>query len=131
MNNNAFLEKLLQGAKVEWKTLGEVTLWDKRFRGVTAQTEILSFVHISAEHLKSLNVEDGNIKLLSTGNFEGFTKECLAKNFINSGEVVTIPTGGTANIKYHKGRFVDSGNLLASSIDDKLYNLKYILFFKK
>ncbi|OBX06070.1 restriction endonuclease subunit S [Gallibacterium genomosp. 3] len=24
MNNNAFLEKLLQGAKVEWKTLGEV-----------------------------------------------------------------------------------------------------------
>lgn len=28
MKTNTFLEKLLQGAPVEWKTLGEVTLWD-------------------------------------------------------------------------------------------------------
>ncbi len=71
MKTNTFLEKLLQGAPVEWKTLGEVTLWDKRFQGVEGQEKVLSFVHVSAAKLKSLAVENGDITLLSTGNFEG------------------------------------------------------------
>ena len=27
-----YLDKLLQGAEVEWKTLWEVTTWDKQFK---------------------------------------------------------------------------------------------------
>ncbi|HJF74207.1 MAG TPA: restriction endonuclease subunit S [Gallibacterium anatis] len=131
MKTNTFLEKLLQGAPVEWKTLGEVTLWDKRFQGVEGQEKVLSFVHVSAAKLKSLAVENGDITLLSTGNFEGFTNREIAEEFINSAEVITIPTGGTANIKYHNGLFVDSGNLLASSTDSDLYDLKYIYYFLK
>ncbi len=60
-----------------------------------------------------------------------FTNREIAEEFINSAEVITIPTGGTANIKYHNGLFVDSGNLLASSTDSDLYDLKYIYYFLK
>ena len=34
---------------------------------------------------------------------------------INEGEVITIPTGGAPNLKYYKGKFVDSGNILLSA----------------
>jgi type I restriction enzyme S subunit len=111
--------------------LGEVTFWDKRFQGVPAllQSKILKFKHVSSEKLKSLKSDSGNIKLLSTGNFEGFTTENLGGNYINDSEVIAIPTGGTANLKYYNGKFIDSGNLLGISADFKLYNIKYIYYF--
>ncbi|HRS68498.1 MAG TPA: hypothetical protein P5564_07810, partial [Paludibacteraceae bacterium] len=76
----SYLDTLLQGVDVEWKTLGEVTFWDKRFQGVdsTLQKTVLKFKHISAEKLKRLKVPNGTIKLLSTGNFDGFTTVDLA-----------------------------------------------------
>jgi type I restriction enzyme, S subunit len=33
-NNRTFLEKLLDGAEVEWKPLWSITTWDKRFNAV-------------------------------------------------------------------------------------------------
>lgn len=127
----SFLEKLLEGVSVEWKPLGEVTFWDKRFQGVNPllQPTVLNFKHVSAAKLKSLKKSNGNVKLLSTGNFDGYTTKDLAENNINFGEVITIPTGGTANLKYYNGEFVDSGNLLGSSRDINLYNLKYIYIY--
>ena len=99
MNKLEQLIKELCPNGVEWKTLGEVTFWDKRFQGVPAllQSKILKFKHVSSEKLKSLKSDSGNIKLLSTGNFEGFTTENLGGNYINDSEVIAIPTGGTAN----------------------------------
>jgi hypothetical protein len=47
-----------------------------------------------------MNVDNGNIKLISSGAFEGFTTEKIAKNFINNDEVIAFPSGGTASIKY-------------------------------
>ena len=127
----SYLDTLLQGVDVEWKTLGEVTFWDKRFQGVdsTLQKTVLKFKHISAEKLKRLKVPNGTIKLLSTGNFDGFTTVDLVKDEINIGEVITIPTGGTANLKYYNGNFIDSGNLLGSSSNLNLYSLKYIYYY--
>jgi type I restriction enzyme S subunit len=124
-----FLQKLLEGKKVEWRTLGEVTYWDKRFNGVdkNIQPTVLNFKHVSAEILKSIKIKNGNIKLLSTGNFEGYTTEEIAIDNINEGEVITIPTGGTANIKYYKGKFVDSGNLLGTARNGT--STKYIYYF--
>lgn len=115
---------------VEYRKLYEITNWDKRFNGVSQymQTNILSYKHVSAELLKSLLQDNGNIKLLSTGLFDGYTTEELAKDLVNEGEVISIPSGGSANIKYYNGKFVDSGNILASSRDDELYNLKYIFY---
>ena len=115
---------------VEYKKLYEITNWDKRFNGVSQdmQTNILSYKHVSAELLKSLLQDNGNVKLLSTGLFDGYTTEELANDLLNEGEVISIPSGGSANIKYYNGKFVDSGNILASSKDNELYNLKYIFY---
>lgn len=126
------IEKLLQKFcpdGVEFKALGEVTIWDKKFKEVEKQAKKIKFKHISAAVLKSLKCENGTIKLLSTGNFDGFTTQDLAKDLINEDEVISLPSGGVANIKYYKGKFVDSGNLLAVSADKNTINLKFIYYF--
>lgn len=112
-----------------YKKLGEVLIFDKRFNGISKneQPEITKFTHVSAEVLKSLQTEKGEVKLLSTGLFSAYTTIDLAKDYINDGEVVTIPTGGVANIKYHKGKFVDSGNILAVSCSPQIL-LKFVYF---
>ena len=112
-----------------YKELGEITIWDKKFNSVGNKytNKVISTKHVSAETLKSLE-NSGNIKLLSTGLFDGYT-DCSDASIINDLEVITIPSGGTANIKYYNGKFIDSGNLLAISSNKKLYNLKYIYYY--
>lgn len=115
---------------VEYKKLYEITCWDKRFSGVekSHQEKIVKFEHVSAEKLKTLQVKNGYVKLLSTGLFDGYTTEKIAGKYINNSTVISLPTGGSANLKYYSGLFVDSGNLLAVSSDSKLYNLKFIFY---
>lgn len=129
MTDLNYITKLLDGANVEWMPLWKVSDWDKKFNGISKekQPKILKFTHISAKKLKELNLKGGSVKLLSTGLFEGYTTTKMASGIINDGEVITIPTGGTANIKYYKGTFVDSGNLLGSSREGFL--TKYIYYF--
>ena len=112
-----------------YKELGEITIWDKKFNSVGNKytNKVISTKHVSAEKLKSLE-NTGDIKLLSTGLFDGYT-DCADTSIINDLEVITIPSGGTANIKYYNGKFIDSGNLLAVSSNPKLYNLKYIYYY--
>ena len=128
------IEKLIETLcpdGVEYKELWAITNWDKRFNGVEhdKQVNILKFNHVSAEKLKELKVINGDIKLLSTGKFEGYSTEDISKDCVNEGEVITLPSGGAANIKYYNGKFVDSGNLLASSRNNQLYSLKFIYYY--
>ena len=115
----------------EYNPLWKVTNWNKKFNNVekNKQQKITKFLSVSAKKLKELLVEEGNIKLLSTGIFDGYTNELLANNFICEGEVITLPEGGNANIKYWNGKFVNSLNLIATSSNDNLYSLKFIYYF--
>ncbi len=109
--------------------LWEICNFDRRFNGVEKEKQkvINKFKHISASKLKEYqNDVSGEVRLLSTGNFEGYTKYNKQDKNINCGEVITIPTGGTANLKYHKGYFVDSGNILLTS---SIVNLKYVYYY--
>lgn len=116
---------------VEYRELWKITAWDRKFNGVKKekQQNILSFIHISSKDLKNLAAKNGNIKLLATGKFCGWTTEELAGKNLNAGEVISIPSGGSANLKYYKGKFVDSGNILGSSFDNRILNLKYCYYF--
>jgi type I restriction enzyme S subunit len=95
------------------------------------QTSFNNFTkQISAKEMKNLYFSDkGLIRLLSTGNFDKCTDEI--KTFY-IGEVLTIPGGGGVNgfknIKYHNGNFINSGNLLATSLDASKYSLKYLWY---
>lgn len=113
----------------EIKNFGDIVIFDKRFKGVSKdkQKQVVSFKHVSAETLKKLIVEEGDVRLLATGLFSGYTTKELAGNNLNTGEVITIPTGGNANIKYHSGDFVDSGNILCVAKDNSVY-LKYVYY---
>lgn len=113
-----------------WKTynFGDIVVFDKRFNGLgKEQKKIVSFPHVSAEELKSLKIDKGDVKLLSTGQFEGFTTEELAGDNLSQGEVISIPTGGNANLKYFNGKFVDSGNILCVPLNDSI-NLKFVYY---
>ena len=59
----------------EYKKLGDTLFFDKRFQGLNGckQEKIVSFSHVSAEELKNLVDENGDVRLLSTGNFSGYT----------------------------------------------------------
>ena len=114
---------------VPFLSLWQLLYFDKRFNGVdkNKQPKTLDFKHVSAEILKKLKC-DGDVKLLATGKFDGYTKKDIAKEYINYGEVVTIPSGGTANIKYYNGFFVDGGNILCSSRDSEKFNLRFVYY---
>lgn len=115
---------------VEYKELWELTIWDKKFNGTTKemQPKIENFKHISAKELKNLPIGGESIKLLSTGNYDEYTNDTSNEN-INCGEVIAIPSGGNAKIKYYSGKFIDSGNILAISKDIRLFNLKFIYYY--
>lgn len=120
----------LQCEKVEFKPLYELTFWDKKFAAVDKawQPKTLEFTHILAKDLQNLIVPNGDIKLLSTGKFDDYTDIKTAQNLINEGEVLAIPSGGEANLKYYKGKFVDSGNILATARDNT-NSLKFIYYY--
>lgn len=120
----------LECGKVEFKPLYELTFWDKKFAAVDKawQPKTLKFTHILAKDLQNLIVPNGDIKLLSTGKFDDYTDIKTAQNFINEGEVLAIPSGGEANLKYYKGKFVDSGNILATARDNT-NSLKFIYYY--
>lgn len=134
LNDNAHpLESLLQQHcpnGVEFKPLYELTFWDKKFAAVDKawQPKTLKFTHILAKDLQNLIVPNGDIKLLSTGKFDDYTDTKTAQNLINEGEVLAIPSGGEANLKYYKGKFVDSGNILATA-RDSTNSLKFIYYY--
>jgi len=117
---------------VDYKLLGEVTTWDKKFNGTdkALQPKTVKFKHVSASKLKQIAHEYGDIRLLATGVFEGYAHiDEVDESIINVGEVISIPSGGAADIKYHDGKFIDSGNLLAVSSDSTKYSLKYIWYW--
>ena len=117
---------------VEYLELYKIIKWNKRFSGVSKQYQQEIFntnSDISAQLLKSLTSEKGNIKLLSTGSFDGYTNDFIYRGPIDENEVITIPSGGTANIKYYNGKFINSGNILGTSYNSIKYNLKYIYYY--
>ena len=135
MSNKNYLEKLLDGVKVEWKPLWQVTTWDKRFNAVDndKQPKVISYPYLLAADLFKLEKDNGDVFLLSTGERTGWTTEELAGAYLRVGEVVTIPWGKSRPVKdvlkYYKGKFVTADNRIATSNDtNKLLN-KYLYYW--
>ncbi|WP_429996352.1 hypothetical protein, partial [Mycoplasmopsis bovis] len=77
------------------------------------------------EELNSIKKDNnGKVRLLSTGKLDGFCNIELDDNRVNFVKVITIPTGGSAIIKYHSVYFIDSLNILMESQDNNLYDSK-------
>lgn len=117
--------------KVEWKKLWEVTMWDKKFNGVDKhmQPKTINYPYVLANHFKEIETEKGNVRLLSTGDYIGWTTEKLAGMNLCEGEIVAIPWGGYANIKYYKGKFVTADNRIATTSNEEQLITKYLYYY--
>lgn len=101
--------------------LSKLVHWNKTFSNVpnNQQSSVNVYcTNVTARRLEELNIGKGEVKLLSTGNFVGYTSVEKCKNIYDEGEVITLPSGGTANIKYHNGKFISSGNYLARAFEN-------------
>lgn len=117
---------------VEFKYLWEVTAWDKKFNAVDnhKQKKTYKYVYLLASVLRKLAVEDGDVKLLSTGGeVYGSTTEKLAGKNISEGEIVAIPWGGKATVQYYSGKFVTADNRITTSLDTNILDNKYLYYF--
>jgi type I restriction enzyme S subunit len=79
--------------------------------------------------MKALEQNEGDVMLLSTGDYVGWTTEEIAGDYVCEGEVVTIPWGGTVKgMKYYKGKFVTADNRIATSADTSVLNNKFLYY---
>lgn len=131
MSKLSYLEKLLNGVKVEYKALWEVTSWDKKFNAVDKfkQPYVIKYHYFLANELKSLVSETGDVKLLTTNVSDLYTTEDLAGDKVSEGEVIAIPWGGNAVVQYYKGKFLTSDNRITTSNDKNYLNNKYLYYF--
>ena len=130
-NNRTFLEKLLDGAEVEWKPLWSITTWDKKFNAVEKekQPKVIKYHYYLASELKPLIVDGGDVKLLTTNESDIWTTQELVQNNISEGEIIAIPWGGNPIVQYYKGKFVTADNRIATSNNTKILDNKFLYYF--
>ena len=116
--------------EVEIVPLWKVTAWDKKFNAVdkSMQEKIIKYKYLLANELNNLIEEGGNIRILYTTKDIAYTTEEKAKEFISEGEIVAIPWGGNATVKYYKGKFVTGDNRIATSLDTTVLDNKYLYY---
>ncbi len=121
--------------EVESVPLWSVTIWDKKFSSVDRkkQPKIINYSYLLASDLFALQVDGGDVFLLSTGEQTGWTTKELAGENLREGEVVTIPWGKsrpiTDCIKYYKGKFVTADNRIMTSNDTNKLSNKYLYYW--
>ena len=120
---------------VEFVPLWSVTIWDKKFNAVERykQPVVDSYQYLLANDLFLMEVDCGDVFLLSTGEKTGWTTEDVAGEYLKEGEVVSIPWGKsravTDCIKYYKGKFVTADNRIATSSNTGILSNKYLYYW--
>ena len=116
---------------VEYVPIWKVTAWDKKFNAVEnyKQAKVVKYQYLLAKELRSLAVDGGDVKLLSTGDDSyGYTTEEIGGDLVSEGEIVAIPWGCNANIQYYKGKFITSDNRIATSLDTNVLDNKFLYY---
>ncbi len=115
----------------EQRKLWNYTIWDKKFNGVDSykQPKIIKYPYVLADVFKNIEDRSGTVRLLSTGSYIGYTTKEKAGENLCSGEIVAIPWGGVANVKYYKGFFVTADNRIATSNNLKILTNKYLYWW--
>ncbi len=111
--------------------LWNLTIWDKNFNGVEKfkQPKTIKYPYVLADKFSSLEDISGNVLLMSTGSYVGYTTIEKAGENLCEGEVVAIPWGGVPNIKYWCGKFVTADNRIATSNDTETLNNKFLYYW--
>lgn len=93
-------------------------------------TRLNRFKQIEASALSDLCSESRDVKLLpSSANYDWYASFDDVGDLICNGEVVTLGRARYANIKYFKGDFVSSNNVLIETIDQNKIRARYLYYF--
>ena len=115
----------------EQRQLWELTFWDKKFNEVDSskQQKTIKYPYVLADSLNNLEEPNGDVLLLSTGSYIGYTTKEKAGSNLCYGEIVAIPWGGVANIKYCNGFFVTADNRIATSSNKNKLDNKFLYWW--
>ncbi|UUD35480.1 restriction endonuclease subunit S [Mycoplasmopsis caviae] len=93
-------------------------------------TLVNNFKQIGADELEQLRVESGDVKLLpSSKNYDWYSTKKKVGSNLCEGEVITLGRARYANVKYWKGSFVSSNNIIVSSKDESKLLTKFLYYF--
>ena len=87
--------------------------------------DIVKTKDLTAEKLKKLYDNNGYIALLTGGKSFGYTKEILPE-YLQQGEILAIPVGGSFNVKYHNGSYYNANNYILQTKES--LDIKYLYY---
>ena len=112
-----YIDKLLQGAPVEWKTLGEVLV---RTRGTK----------ITARQMKDLHKEGAPIKIFAGGKTIAYISyNDLPKKDICYEPSIIVKSRGIIGFEYYDKPFSHKNELWAYHSEDESISIKYVYYY--
>lgn len=119
MKHNAFLEKLLQGAKVEWKSLGEVLI---RTKGT----------QITASKMKEVHKDNAPIKIFAGGKtFALVNFGDIPDKDVNTNPSIIVKSRGIIEFEYYDKPFSHKNEMWSYYSENENINLKFVFYFLK
>ncbi|MEE6032045.1 restriction endonuclease subunit S [Avibacterium paragallinarum] len=114
-----YLEKLLQGAPVEWKTLEEVL---KRTKGTK----------ITAGQMKELHKENSPVKIFAGGKtFALVNYGDIPNKDIHTKPSIIVKSRGIIEFEYYDKPFSHKNEMWSYHSENENINLKYVFYFLK
>ena len=125
------LIEVLRPHGVDYIPMWQITTWDKKFNAVdrAKQPEVRKYEYLLASEIKDLNVNGGDVKLLTTNESDLWTTQLVADRTIYDAEIIAIPWGGNAIVQHYNGKFITSDNRIAIARNPKVLDMKFLYYF--
>ncbi|EFL9677786.1 TPA: restriction endonuclease subunit S [Escherichia coli] len=119
MSEMSYLEKLLDGVKVEWKTLGKVL---KRTKGTK----------ITAGQMKALHKDNAPLKIFAGGKTVAFVDfKDIPEKDINREPSIIVKSRGIIEFEYYDKPFSHKNEMWSYHSNNDAISIKYIYYFLK
>ncbi|MFB2871486.1 restriction endonuclease subunit S [Aeromonas jandaei] len=119
MSNADFIEKLLNGADVEWKALGKVLV---RTKGTK----------ITAGQMKELHKDGAPVKIFAGGKTVAFVDfEDIPVKDVNREPSVIVKSRGVIEFEYYEKPFSHKNEMWSYHTKNKYIHIKYVYYFLK
>ena len=119
MNQTNFLERLLDGAEVEWKALGEVLV---RTKGTK----------ITASRMKELHKDGAPLKIFAGGKTIAYVDyEDIPEKDINTKPSIIVKSRGVIEFEYYDKPFSHKSEMWSYHSKDENLNIKFVYYYLK
>lgn len=114
-----YIQKLLGGEKVEWKTLGEVLIRSKGTK-------------ITAGQMKELHKENAPVKIFAGGKTIAFVNfEDIPEKDINYNASIIVKSRGIIEFEYYNKPFSHKNEMWSYYSNNENIDIKYIYYYLK